>query len=122
MSKPELGDIEVGDKVVIIQRVLGGNREITAEVTAAGRVWLTIASDRRMWRMRKDTQDLASGYGHGYGHVDRFVTPDQLDWERRVSVANAYLREQRILPDFDWDEQRLVLANLIRSHEGLPPI
>ncbi len=126
MSKPELGRVIVGDRLLVIPATYGrGTREpVEALVIKAGRVWIDLEeinqapSFRRKWRLRLDTQDSGSG--------DRFVTAEQYAWEQRIHAANAYLNEVGIRPDrgSPWydPERQITLANLLRQHDGQPEL
>lgn len=124
-KRPELGDIKVGDPVIITSR---GYRQETVEahVFKAARVWITLQesnqpeSRTRMWRMRRDTQDENTGYGC----APSFATLEQHAWDQRAEVARQFLREQGISIDFtsQWykPERRIQLADIIRAGIGSP--
>jgi hypothetical protein len=128
MPKPELGPVKVGDRLLVIPAGYGrGPREpVPCAVTKVGRVWVELTevtdSRPRSWKLRLGTQDA----GSGYSNRDRFVTPEQYAWEQRDSAVHQYLVDVGIRPDRDspWDsaERRIVLANLLRQHDGLPPL
>lgn len=130
MLKPELGKVAVGDRLLVIPASYGRGALDPVEVVAtkAGRVWVELAatddvrSFARTWRMRLDTQNINSGYSS----QDRFVTREQYAWEQRESAVHQYLIDIGIRPDRDspWDssDQRLILANLLRAHDGLDPL
>lgn len=130
MPKPALGRVAIGDRLLVIPAGYGRGARGPIDVTVAkvGRVWVELSevdevrSFAKTWRLRLDTQDSASGYSH----TDRFVTADQLAWEQRENAVDAYLREVSVRPDRDspWGtpERRIILANLLRAHDGLPEL
>lgn len=131
MAKPPLGPINVGDTVLVIQPRMrrAGNElaPIPATVTKSARVWIDLQETdtdgrARTWRMRLDTQD-DGGDGRW---ATRFATPEQLAWQQRITAANSYLRDAGIKVDFDsrWsgEDATILLANLLRAHDGLPKI
>lgn len=131
MSKPELGRVAVGDRLLVIPARYGrGQLEPRlAAVVKASRVWIDledVGDDRwrsQTWRLRLDTQDT----GSGYSNRDRFVTTEQYAWEVRQSAVSIYLREQGITvePGSPWrrdEDSLLTLANLLRQHDGLDPL
>lgn len=130
MPRPELGPIAAGDPVVITDPDRR-DAEQSGFVVKVARVWITVGlgspddghSSRMTYRMRRDSQSQATGFGHG-GH--RFATPEQHAWDQRLKAANRYLREQGVdlRSDSPWrsDERRLILANLLRAEAGLDPL
>lgn len=131
MSKPELGRVAVGDRLLVIPARYGrGQLEPRlAAVTKAGRVWIDLEDvgddcwQSQTWRLRLDTQDT----GSGYSNRDRFVTPEQYAWEVRRSSVSIYLCEQGITVESGspWrrdEDDLLTLANLLRQHRGLDPL
>jgi hypothetical protein len=129
MSKPELGDIAVGDKLIVIPCIRGRYdrrepREVV--VTKAARVWIEMKSTsddkyNYTWRMRRDTQDEGGQHSPAW----RFATVEQKKWEDREREASRFLDEAGI--EFSWKRSRykgdkVTLANIIRKHEGLPEI
>lgn len=131
-EKPPLGNPAVGDPVLVLQtghfRRSDPREVVDAVVAKVARVWIDLeqaypaTAHGLTWRMRRDTQCDGSPTGNGY----RFLTPAQHAWEQRVALADAYLCSVRLLPDpgSPWRprERRLVLANLLRGHEGLPQL
>lgn len=128
MSKPPLGRVAVGDRLLVIpnSHERGKAEVVPVTVTSIGRVWIDLAEVTdgrpRTWRLRLDTQDD----GKTGAYHDRFVTPEQYTRQERQSAAYAYLREQRVLPSegSPWrtEERMLTLANLLRHHDGLPAL
>lgn len=116
-GRPPLGDIKVGDKVLV--RTDRPNRDYEGVVIKVARVWITVARVGNEWsqdRFRKDTQLT----GDAYGLSTWFETPEQYAWARRESAAYAFLREQKIdVFTGPWAKRRLELANIIRRHEGM---
>jgi hypothetical protein len=124
MRKPELGKLTVGDQVIVITPYHHReDRMRDAVVTRVARIWidLTEKSDRPfplMWRMRSDTQTD----GGKIGQPVRFVTAEQYAWEQREKLATDYLREIGVeVWKEPWNNDRLTLTNLIRTHEGIEP-
>ncbi|MEU5900394.1 beta barrel domain-containing protein [Streptomyces venezuelae] len=108
----------------------GGDRTpIPADVVRVGRYWITLQevaprpgfSSRRTWRMDSRTQDDGTGM-----YAVRYVTPEQHAADQRDTAADAYLKQAgiRLLDGCAWrsGEGRIILANLLRAHEGLPPL
>ncbi|MFI8932413.1 hypothetical protein ACIG3E_32715 [Streptomyces sp. NPDC053474] len=130
MSESELTPVRVGDSVMVIDRYGTGSHEpVRALVTKAPRIWLemTEAEPRAgrtplTWRLRRDTQDD----GGGRHNRPRFLTSAQHAREQRRTSVDAYLAGAGIRTEHGtlWHtpENRLVLANLLRAHEGLPPL
>jgi hypothetical protein len=131
VSKPELGKVAVGDRLLVIPARYGRTQPEPrlVAVTKAGRVWIDLEAvgddswRSQTWRLRLDTQDA----GSGYSNRDRFVTPEQYAWEERRSSVSTYLREQGITVESSspWrleEDGLLILANLLRRHDGLDPL
>ena len=131
MARPALGKVAVGDELLVIRpfnRYRDDNDPVRVRVVKAARVWIDleeidqVSSYARTWRMRLDTQNE----GSKYTQQDRFVTAEQYAYETRVDAADAYLCEVKVRSDYGslWNapERRIVLANLLRAHEGLPEI
>ncbi|MDX3066395.1 MULTISPECIES: beta barrel domain-containing protein [Streptomyces] len=131
MAEPDSTPIRVGDRLLVVEprwRASSGE-PIEAEVTKAPPVWLEMTEVRaregfrpRTWKLRRDTQD-DGGEGHSRTH---FLTPEQFAQRQRRAAVNAYLAEVGIRTERDkpWndEEHRIVLANLLRQHEGLPAL
>lgn len=128
MTRPQLGPLKPGDPVIVTNPDRPRSEPMQAHVVKAARVWIDlretdqVGSFARTWRMRRDTQNEATGYGHG---GQRFATPDQYDWDRRLADADAFLREQGIELRIGgaWREphRRLQLAELLRTvHPAAP--
>lgn len=137
MSRPELGDIKSGDKVMVHRsmndgrRLPASERHVPARVVKASRVWIELEpdvepGDRRSWmtwRMRRDTQNESTQYP---GNNASFVTMTQYEYDERVRVADEFLREWGVtVASGKWaaggeqwadPERRVKLANLIREH------
>lgn len=132
-QRPELPRLVVGDIVNVMTRDNRGhpNPPLRATITEAKRIWLTLTeiidgerSRARTWRMRRDDQ----GDDSQIGYRDRFATDEQLAWEARQTAATDFLKEA-LGKDTVYSMRRgryygdeVTLANLIRAHEGLPPI
>lgn len=128
--KPELGSLKKGDKVLVIEashrRYGDEEAAVEAEVTKVGRAWVTIVQLGTpypgQWRMRIATQRTDNGTNYN----NRFVTPEQYAWEQRLGRADAYLLEQGLVPSREspWyaPERHIELANVLRTHAGLPEI
>lgn len=133
MSRPEAGELVVGQDVVVRLSTNQGRylpvekRFVSARITNLGRVWIDLESVERnphrqdspaeVWRMRRDTQDEGNlGYSHRNA---RFATLDQHVYDIRRDQAIEFLREQGI--DLNWrgpwssDDMRLKLADIIRT-------
>jgi hypothetical protein len=129
MSKPELGKIEVGDRLLVIPARMSRFADTTPRrvtVIKAARVWVDLVAEEdqdrlhpRTWRMRRDTQDE----GTSSNYNDRFVTQEQYGWEQRARAAEEYLTEIDL--QLSWQspwtkgDKVIVLANLLRKHHGL---
>lgn len=130
MSKPELGRVAVGDRLlVIVPRYSTPYPEpIAADATKVGRVWVEmeeveqVRSFKRTWRLRLDTQGDGTNGGK-YG--ERFVTAEQYAYEERLRKARATLFDAGISlnGNTSWrdDERSLALANFLRQHDGFGP-
>lgn len=131
MSQPVSARVLVGARLLVFEaRWRSSSHEpIEVEVTKAPPVWLEMTEVTaregfrpRTWKLRRDTQD-DGGEGHSRTH---FVTPEQHARRQRMSAVNAYLAEAGIRTERDkpWhdEERRIVLANLLRQHEGLPAL
>jgi hypothetical protein len=128
MSRPELGTVSVGDRLLVIPARYGRTptEPIEVTVTKVARIWIDMAAtDKSAWpryRLRRDTQHD----GGESNYRTRFVTREQYAWEQRLRQVNEYLREAGV--DLAWnkpwntDERRIVLANLMRQHEELPAL
>lgn len=81
MIKPPLGNLKVGDQVVVYRRT----GIVPGEVTKIGRVWVTIAVDvsRREKRFSLATQVEEHSYGAGAA----FRTADQHEHKQRLQAA-----------------------------------
>lgn len=116
-ERPSLGDIKVGDKVRIRTRGSRFEKDEEAVVTKIARIWITVETEIRSYRFRKDTQTADD---RTWGLADYFETLEQYAWSQRDQAAWKFLREQRIDAfTGPWAKRRLELANLIRRHEGL---
>jgi hypothetical protein len=135
MSRPELGELSVGDEVFVIRANRGRRddrsitkRAIPARVAKVARVWIDLESVERLsvmtgsrpqwsWRMRLDTQDEGNRQFSQYN--SRFMTAEQLAWAERQEAAEQLLRQQGIRIDrlsaWDTDERRELLADLIHA-------
>lgn len=119
MSRPELGDIQPGDRVIVSDPDRKSYlREGT--VVKAARVWITISLEEsptwtREVKMRRDHQN--EGRTYGYGGL-RFDTPEQRAWDVQDRAAKIFLDGQgiRLEPRSPWYRDRLTLANLIADH------
>jgi hypothetical protein len=127
MPKPPLGKVAVGDRLIVIPATYSNRikkEPAEAVVTKVGRVWVDLdeANGPRSWHLRLDTQHD----GSQSNYHDRFLTHEQQQWEQRQTAVHAYLREQRVTIEHrsPWqdEDRRLVLANLMRAHDGLGPL
>lgn len=131
-ERPGIDHLRVGDVVTIVEPIYRREPRLTlARITSQKRVWWEFEEAEpgtysdglprrpRTWRMRRDTQDIASGYSS----CDRFATAEQLQWEDRRRLADNYLRKIRVDTHSCWipELNDLTLANLIRTHLGLEP-
>lgn len=129
-NPPELKVAE-GDLVKVLEPTYSRrspDHVYDARVVKVARAWITlqeITEDGRVgpreWRMRKDKQDD----GTDSNYRKQFRTLEQYEVEKRQAAVYAYLREQGLdthAGPWASDERRLVLANLLRAHEGLPLI
>lgn len=94
-EKPGLPpDFGVGSPVIVIS----GHRYAreTGTVTKKGRIWIEVDAGYRGRRFRMDTQND----DRGYGVSARFLTPEQEAWEQTVNSADQYLRDQRLVLDY----------------------
>jgi hypothetical protein len=129
-SKPGIDHLEVGDEVVVIERIHRSEDRLTpVRITKINRVWwefeeiqspVILNRAPRTWRMRKATQYEGDYRGDYYG--DRFVTAEQLLWEDQDNTARRYLREIGLDAGKCTVIDRLTLANLIRTHLGMEEI
>lgn len=129
MSKPELGKVEVGDRLIVIPGRRSRYSDTTprpAIVTKAAPVWIDLVEEStqdrpypKSWRMRRDTQHE----GGNTNYNARFVTPEQYAWEQRQLAAVKYLKEIDLRLEWSspWasGDKAIVLANLMRKHHGL---
>lgn len=126
MTKPDLGPVNVGDRLLVISKTYNGKDKdpIETVVTKAARVWITLTetyqvrSMARTWRMRLDTQDTADGTNYR----DAFRTPEQHAWHVRISEAWTALTAAGINPSYGspWrtDEDRLLaLGAFLRQYD-----
>lgn len=133
MPRPALGPVNVGDTLLVFEaryhRSKIPNPPIDATVVKVGRVWIDleeaneVASFRRTWRLRLDTQDDGT---KGSAYHDRFMTADQYAWQQKVSEARQVLDDAKIRLDFGspWreDEDRLfALAEFVRAYDANRP-
>lgn len=130
MPKPELGTVKVGDTLYVTEPNCRRPEPIEVIVTKVGRVWIEMSRPEYAnfswpgYRMRLDTQTT----GSSTGSPTYFLTPDQLAWQERERAAVAYLKEQGLHHwELDtrggpWRGRLLELANVIRTHEGLPEL
>lgn len=91
-KRPELGKIEEGQRVMVVQMRRGGSKTFKpARVTSVGRKWVYVLEDdtQYQWQMRIDTQSEFTEYGAGAGA--RFATPEQVQWENRCDDAWSFL-------------------------------
>lgn len=123
MPKPELGKLTVGQRVLVLPEPRNSydvQEPINAEITKVGRAWVEMrpVTGHGFWRMRIDSQNQATGYGYG---GDRFVTPEQHAWERRMRAARKVLSAAGIYPECGsaWldDERTLALAEFVQRYE-----
>jgi hypothetical protein len=131
VSKPELGRVAVGDRLLVIVPRYSSPYPVPTEtdVTKVGRIWVEMEetgqarSFKRTWRLRLDTQDGGSSPSR---FVERFVTAEQYAYEERLRTARAALFDAGISLNGNtpWrdDERSLALANFIRQHDGLDPL
>lgn len=127
-ARPELpGTLTPGTPVWVLPSPNGARRGSTpteARIVRAARVWVDIESagtrPMRRWRMRRDTQAEGSQYP---GNNERFVTDEQLRWERRRHDALTFLREQGITIESrsPWRDQPEGLADILRASIGTRP-
>lgn len=133
MSRPEMGKLVVGQKVVVY---LSANlnrhsslqeRTRPALITKLSRVWIDLESverDRfrpgspaRTWRMRRDTQN--EGNKNFPQQNAAFATLDQHAYDFRRDRAAEFLREQGIGLDrwgpWSNDDMKIKLADIIRA-------
>lgn len=130
MTEPVSTPVRTGDRLLVFEPRRGSSREpIEVEVTKAPPVWLEMTEVQaregfrpRTWKLRRDTQD-DGGESHSRTH---FLTPEQYAQRQRRAAVNAYLAAVGIRTERDkpWndEERRVVLANLLREHEGLPAL
>lgn len=131
MARPELGKLEVGQKVVVrrstndMRRRPDTDRYISAEVTKVGRVWVEVAKYPDMpvwsayrWRMRMDTQNEATQYS---GSNASFATLDQHAWDETRDRALGVIREHglRVETGSRWSGREIELAHILA---GNPPV
>lgn len=120
MEKPPLGQVAVGDQLLVIRTNTRINREpIKATVVKVGRAWINLeaVNGPGAWRMRLDTQNEATGYGY---NGDRFVTTAQHEWEQRVKDAEEVLLAAKIdayRGPWAAGERLLALADFIRAYD-----
>lgn len=122
MSRPELGPLTVGQKVLVIEadHYRRKSEPVPATVTKVARVWVTLTEitarpHPREWRMRIDVQRENH---RDYSQLDaRFVTPEQWAYEHRETEARAFLKEERITIEYGspWRDRAVELADLIRG-------
>ena len=128
MPRPELGKVALDDELLVIEKQYNGSDKvpIKACVIKAGPVWIEmielyqVRSMARTWRMRRDNQSESANPSP---YTTRFATSEQHTWDR-VEAADAYLEQVKMTPNpashWHTPERRLILANLLRTHEGLP--
>lgn len=133
-TRPELGKMNVGDPVIIIQHPTNNRHHpepIEATVTKVGTRLVTITQTNpanvknpREWKMRMSTQQVDPQYSHVY----RFVTPEQHAWDLREAEADRYLFEAGLqintakIPYIDRRALTFKVANLLRVADGLDPL
>lgn len=120
-ERPALGDLETGSEILVVdpyyqRRTLNPR---AARVTKVARVWITaqeVNGDFRYpleWRFRKDNQTNASDNSYS----THFYTPEQYLHYRAVSDAMAFLKEQKVVPNFSspWgkDNRLVELARMV---------
>lgn len=129
-GRPPLGAVKIGTPVTVTDPNARANQRTDASIIKASPVWLTIQEtdvtgrSPRTWKMRRDSQNEATGYGHGGCY---FRTTEQQAWENATNHAYAYLRDYGIRVDSTVPHQErralaLTVANLLRQHNGLAPI
>lgn len=125
-KRPELGNVQVGDKIIVLDRGRRETRETDATVTRVARVWITATRNDDYpteYRLRRDTQTDGSDVGTPLA----FRTPEQHAWHQREAAAEAFLKEAGIEIS-RWGRggryvnDKVTLANIIRRHEGLPEL
>lgn len=120
MSKPGLGPVAVGDRLLVIRTNTRINREpIETVVVKVGRAWINLeaTTGSGTWRMRLDTQNENTGYGY---NGDRFVTHAQYEWEQRAADAETALHDAKIdVYRGPWasGDRLLALADFIRAYD-----
>lgn len=98
-ERPPLGDIKVGDKVIVVRPSPKGRSvvPIEANVAKVARSWIEIQRPgftAMVWHMRLDTQDEGN---KDYSYYNsRFLTPDQYAWEEKLRKSDATLRDAGI--------------------------
>lgn len=127
-TRPELGELAVGQSVVVrrssndMYRHKSEDAYIPARIVKASRVWIDLeyAGDdncRGTWRMRRDTQDEGSQYS---GRNARFATLDQHQWDITQTWARGVIEENGLTVERDsrWRGREAELAEiLVRSDE-----
>ena len=128
-ARPELGKLEMGQKVVVRQSPndMRGRpaeeRYIPAVVARVSRVWAEmkpVGGDRRIWRMRMDTQDQAtqySGSNASFATLEQHEWDQSRDWAREVIDSNALTVESRS----PWRGREIELAEVL-SGRGLAKV
>ena len=100
-KRPELGALNVGDTVWIVEPAHrhargGDNPPALAVLESKARVWATFRRQDdgwpKEWRLRLDTQTD----GQQSNWATSFRTPAQQLWAWAYSEASAYLHEQKI--------------------------
>jgi hypothetical protein len=105
-KRPEMGELNVGDTVWIVEPSHrhargGGSPPALAVLESKARVWATFRRQEeggypKEWRLRLDTQTD----GQQSNWATSFRTPAQQLWHWAHSEASAYLREQKIITDY----------------------
>jgi hypothetical protein len=121
-ARPELGDLTVGQDVVVVRSPNDSRRRkpeenfIPARVVKVARVWIEIqradGATWPIWRMRRDTQDEGSDFS---GNNAQFVTLEQHAWEEARRWGQGVLQENGITIGLTspWRGREAELADLI---------
>lgn len=112
-SRPDAGDLKVGDLVWVIRF---SGKLLPATVTKVARVWMTV-EDRsggypRTWKFRIATQSNDSSRS---APRENFLTPDQKVFRDATLAAIEYLKSQKIAVGYDspWLHRQIELARII---------
>lgn len=130
MPRPEMGELTVGQQVVVVRSPNGQSgrkpeeRCIRARIAKVSRVWIELepadlASGQlgyQTWRMRRDTQDEATKFP---GNNARFLTLEQYYWEEDQRWGQQVLAARGIALTISspWRGREAELAKLILKGE-----